>query len=253
MGINGCKPPLLCRANRGLTQSGEKLTSSGAGLPAPMRHLGSPGPARILEGAKVLVCKPIMHCKGDATTIGPATNTVVTEEDRLVRFVAAVADDDRHDLALATFRVGFEPDTTQLREQDRASQDGCRVHVNGLGHNDHDYGIVYPSRVNTIVRRTRGEHREGRLTDDVQGSPQPGTDEFRLHRGDVQTKNKTECQIGHSSTRGNPSWVCQRPTTHEPATTSAQTSWPLHLRGGRRHPSGTSLMHGQYFQEEEQP
>ena len=108
---------MLGRADRGLTQSGEKLTSSGAGLPAPMRHLGSPGPARILEGAKVLVCKPIMHCKGDATTIGPATNTVVTEEDRLVRFMAAVADDDRHDLALATFRVGFEPDTTQLREQ----------------------------------------------------------------------------------------------------------------------------------------
>ena len=117
----------------------------------------------------MLVRKPIMHCKGKATTIGPATNAVVTEEDRLVRFVAAVTDDDRHDLALATFRVGFKPDTTQLREQDRASQDGCRVHVNGLGHNDHDYSIVHPSRVNTIVRRTRGEHREKRLSHNVQG------------------------------------------------------------------------------------
>ena len=139
------KPPLLGWADSGLPQSGEELTRGGAGLPAPVRDLGRLSPASILEGAKVLVRKPVVHGKSTTKVIGPATDAVVAEEDLLVGFMAAITNDDRHYLALATLRVGLKTDATKLSEQDGARQSGSRVHVNGLGHENHDDSVIHPS------------------------------------------------------------------------------------------------------------
>ena len=85
------KPPLLDRTYRGLTQSGEELARGGAGFPAPVRDLGSPSPASILEGPKVLVRKPVVHGESTSKAIGPTAYAVVAEEDLLVGFMATIS------------------------------------------------------------------------------------------------------------------------------------------------------------------
>ena len=139
------KTPLLVRANRALPQSGEEFARSSAGLPAPVRNFGGTSSASVFERPEVLVCKAIMHHETAAKAVRPATKTTIAEEDLLVGVMAAISNDDRHDLAFASIRVGFEPDATQLSEQDCARQSGGRVHVSGLRHDDHYNGVIHPS------------------------------------------------------------------------------------------------------------
>ena len=93
----------------------------------------------------MLVSKTIVHSEAASKAIGPTTNPTVAEEDLLVGFMAAISNDDRHDLALASLRVGFKPNAAQLSEQDCARQSGGRVHVNSLRHDDHNNGVIHPS------------------------------------------------------------------------------------------------------------